>query len=293
MMLSRRAKDNLAGLVFVGPQLIGMLAFVIGPMLYAIGLSLYRWDLLSPPTFVGLGNYAEMVQNETFWKVMRNTSYYTIGYMLLNIVSALGAALALNRIRGRVFFRTLFFMPVVTSAIAVSLIWLWMLNPQFGVVNTFLRGLGIAEPPRWFASTAWAMPGVILMSAWWNLGYNMVILLAGLQSIPESLYEAAMLDGASHTQRFTNVTLPMLTPTLFFVVVVTFIGSFQVFDQIFIMTNGGPADATRVMVMYIYSLGFQRFDMGLAAAVAMVLFVILLAMTLVQFRLQRRWVFYG
>ncbi len=292
-MLSRRAKDNLAGLVFVGPQLIGMLAFVIGPMLYAIGLSLYRWDLLSPPTFVGLGNYAEMVQNETFWKVMRNTSYYTIGYMLLNIVSALGAALALNRIRGRVFFRTLFFMPVVTSAIAVSLIWLWMLNPQFGVVNTFLRGLGIAEPPRWFASTAWAMPGVILMSAWWNLGYNMVILLAGLQSIPESLYEAAMLDGASHTQRFTNVTLPMLTPTLFFVVVVTFIGSFQVFDQIFIMTNGGPADATRVMVMYIYSLGFQRFDMGLAAAVAMVLFVILLAMTLVQFRLQRRWVFYG
>ena len=131
------------------------------------------------------------------------------------------------------------------------------------------------------------------MSAWWNLGYNMVILLAGLQSIPESLYEAAMLDGASHTQRFTNVTLPMLTPTLFFVVVVTFIGSFQVFDQIFIMTNGGPADATRVMVMYIYSLGFQRFDMGLAAAVAMVLFVILLAMTLVQFRLQRRWVFYG
>ncbi|MBU6335504.1 MAG: sugar ABC transporter permease [Chloroflexi bacterium] len=292
-MLSRRAKDNLAGLVFVGPQLIGMLAFVIGPMLYAIGLSLYRWDLLSPPMFVGLGNYAEMVQNETFWKVMRNTSYYTVGYMLLNILTALGAALALNRIRGKVFFRTLFFMPVVTSAIAVSLIWLWMLNPQFGVVNTFLRGLGIAEPPRWFASTAWAMPGVILMSAWWNLGYNMVILLAGLQSIPESLYEAAMLDGASHTQRFTNVTLPMLTPTLFFVVVVTFIGSFQVFDQIFIMTNGGPADATRVMVMYIYSLGFQRFDMGLAAAVAMVLFVILLAMTLVQFRLQRRWVFYG
>jgi multiple sugar transport system permease protein len=292
-MLSRRAKDNLAGLVFVGPQLIGMLAFVIGPMLYAIGLSLYRWDLLSPPTFVGLGNYAEMVQNETFWKVMRNTSYYTVGYMLLNILTALGAALALNRIRGKVFFRTLFFMPVVTSAIAVSLIWLWMLNPQFGVVNTFLRGLGIAEPPRWFASTAWAMPGVILMSAWWNLGYNMVILLAGLQSIPESLYEAAMLDGARHTQRFTNVTLPMLTPTLFFVVVVTFIGSFQVFDQIFIMTNGGPADATRVMVMYIYSLGFQRFDMGLAAAVAMVLFVILLAMTLVQFRLQRRWVFYG
>jgi len=292
-MLSRRAKDNLVGLVFIGPQLIGMLAFVIGPMVYAIGLSLYRWDLLSPPTFVGLGNYAEMIQNETFWKVMRNTSYYTLGYMALNILTALGAALALNRIRGKVFFRTLFFMPVVTSAIAVSLIWLWMLNPQFGVVNTFLRGLGIAEPPRWFASTAWAMPGVILMSAWWNLGYNMVILLAGLQSIPESLYEAAMLDGASHTQRFTNVTLPMLTPTLFFVVVVTFIGSFQVFDQIFIMTNGGPADATRVMVMYIYSLGFQRFDMGLAAAVAMVLFAILLVMTLVQFRLQRRWVFYG
>jgi multiple sugar transport system permease protein len=224
---------------------------------------------------------------------MRNTSYYTLGYMALNILTALGAALALNRIRGKVFFRTLFFMPVVTSAIAVSLIWLWMLNPQFGVVNTFLRGMGIAEPPKWFSSTAWAMPGVILMSAWWNLGYNMVILLAGLQSIPESLYEAAMLDGASRTQRFTHVTLPMLTPTLFFVVVVTFIGSFQVFDQIFIMTNGGPADATRVMVMYIYSLGFQRFDMGLAAAVAMVLFAILLVMTLVQFRLQRRWVFYG
>jgi len=292
-MLSRRAKDNLVGLVFIGPQLIGMLAFVIGPMVYAIGLSLYRWDLLSPPTFVGLGNYAEMIQNETFWKVMRNTSYYTLGYMALNILTALGAALALNRIRGKVFFRTLFFMPVVTSATAVSPISLWMLNPQFGVVNTFLRGMGIAEPPKWFSSTAWAMPGVILMSAWWNLGYNMVILLAGLQSIPESLYEAAMLDGASRTQRFTHVTLPMLTPTLFFVVVVTFIGSFQVFDQIFIMTNGGPADATRVMVMYIYSLGFQRFDMGLAAAVAMVLFAILLVMTLVQFRLQRRWVFYG
>ncbi|MEN9934639.1 MAG: hypothetical protein RLZZ387_1218 [Chloroflexota bacterium] len=292
-MLTRRAKDNLAGFLFIGPQLIGMLAFVIGPMVYAIGLSMFQWDLLSTPKFVGLGNYADQFQNATFWKVLRNTLTYTAGYMALNIITSLAAAMALNSIRGKVFFRTLYFMPVVTSAIAVSLIWLWMLNPQFGVVNTTLRDMGVDNPPRWFSSTVWAMPGVILMSAWWNLGYNMVILLAGLQSIPDSLYEAAMLDGASGWQRFTNVTMPMLTPTLFFVVVVTFIGSFQVFDQIYVMTNGGPADATRVVVMYIYSLGFQRFDMGHAAAVAMVLFAILLAMTALQFRMQRRWVFYG
>lgn len=292
-MQSRQAKENLIGYMFIGPQLIGMIAFVIGPMLYAVGLSLFRWDLLTTPTFVGLGNYADQLQSETFWKVLRNTFYYTSGYMLLNITTSLAAALALNGVRGKVFFRTLFFMPVVTSAIAVSLIWLWMLNPQFGVVNTFLRSLGVDNPPRWFSSTIWAMPGVILMSAWWNLGYNMVILLAGLQSIPDSLYEAAMLDGASTWQRFTNVTVPMLTPTLFFVIVVTFIGSFQVFDQIYVMTNGGPADATRVIVMYIYSLGFQRFDMGHAAAVAMILFAILIVMTFLQFRMQRRWVFYG
>jgi multiple sugar transport system permease protein len=254
---------------------------------------MFQWDLLSTPKFVGLGNYADQFQNATFWKVLRNTLTYTAGYMALNIITSLAAAMALNSIRGKVFFRTLYFMPVVTSAIAVSLIWLWMLNPQFGVVNTTLRDMGVDNPPRWFSSTVWAMPGVILMSAWWNLGYNMVILLAGLQSIPDSLYEAAMLDGASGWQRFTNVTMPMLTPTLFFVVVVTFIGSFQVFDQIYVMTNGGPADATRVVVMYIYSLGFQRFDMGHAAAVAMVLFAILLAMTALQFRMQRRWVFYG
>jgi multiple sugar transport system permease protein len=291
-MNAKQLRDNITGYLFIGPQLFGIVVFVMIPLIYAMYLSLYRWDLLSPPRYVGLDNFVNLMNSRVFWSVVRSTLTYSVLYIPLNIVLALAFALLLNNIRGKVFFRTLFFLPVVTNSVAASLIWSWLLHADFGLLNQALKSFGITSPPRWLVSPDTAMLGVVLMSVWWTVGTNMVIFLAGLQSIPDVYYEVASLDGASPRQRFRYVTLPLLTPTIFFVLVITIIGSLQVFDQILVLTNGGPADSTRVIVMYIYSEAFQGFRMGTSAAAALLLFGVLLILTIIQFQLQRRWVHY-
>jgi multiple sugar transport system permease protein len=221
-----------------------------------------------------------------------NTLYYTFGLVPLNLVVSLGLAVWLNaRLRGLTLYRMAFFLPVVTVTVAVALIWRWMYEPRAGIVDAALRAVGLPGP-AWLGDTHWAMPAIILMSVWKGFGYNMVLFLAGLQGIPASIYEAAMIDGANAWQRFWRITLPLLSPVIFLAVVLTVISSFQVFDQALVMTNGGPANATNTIVLYIYQNGFQFFRMGYASAIAWVLFVVIFIFTLFQMRLQGRWVTY-
>jgi len=285
-------KEAVAGYLFLLPALGGILVFILGPVVAAIALSFTKWDLLTPAKFIGLSNYQELIQDPMFRKVMLNTLIFTGASAPLSLILSLGLALALNqKIKGIVVFRTIYFLPVVSSMVAVSLVWRWLYNPNYGLLNYFLNLLHLPSV-NWLFSTTWAMPAVILMSVWKGLGYNMVIFLAGLQGIPQMYYESAKIDGAGKFQAFKNITLPLLSPTTFFVLVISIISSFQVFDQIFVMTSGGPAHATEVIIYYIYHNAFQIFRMGYASALAFCLFIIIFALTLLQIRLSKRWVFY-
>jgi multiple sugar transport system permease protein len=278
---------------FLAPSLVCLLAFSLGPMVGTLWTSLQEWNLLRPARFVGLDNYRELWGDEDFRRALRNTLYYLVGYLPLVTIGGLGLALLVNRaLRGVAFFRTMYFLPVVTSWVVVSLLWKWLLNPNDGVVNWALAKVGITGI-GWWTSPTWAMPSVILASAWKDLGFVMVILLAGLQSIPETLYEAATIDGARPWQRLRRITVPLLTPSLFFVVVISLINGFQVFDQVWVMTEGGPAGASTVVVEQIVRNTFSYGRAGYASAQSVVLFVIILAVTAAQLRLQKRWVFYS
>jgi multiple sugar transport system permease protein len=279
--------------LFLAPSLVPLLLFTVGPMVAAAGLSLLRWNLLRPPEFVGLDNFERLLGDANFRGAVFHTITYVAGYLPLVVVGGMVIALALNqRLRGLAIFRTAYFLPVVTSWVVVALMWRWLLDPGAGVVNHALGLVGI-EGPGWYNDPVWAMPSVILASAWKDLGFVMVILLAGLQSIPEEYYEAASVDGAGRGTRFRHITLPLLTPSLFFVLVISLINNLQVFDQVWVMTKGGPAGATSVVVEQIVTNAFSYGQMGYAAAMSWVFFVVLLLITLVQFRLQRRWVNYG
>jgi len=285
-------KEAVAGYLFLLPALGGILVFILGPVVAAIALSFTKWDLLTPAKFIGLSNYQELIQDPMFRKVMLNTLIFTGASAPLSLILSLGLALALNqKIKGIVVFRTIYFLPVVSSMVAVSLVWRWLYNPNYGLLNYFLNLLHLPSV-NWLFSTTWAMPAIILMSVWKGLGYNMVIFLAGLQGIPQMYYESAKIDGAGKFQSFKDITLPLLSPTTFFVLVISIISSFQVFDQIFVMTSGGPAHATEVIIYYIYHNAFQIFRMGYASALAFCLFIIIFALTLLQIRLSKRWVFY-
>jgi multiple sugar transport system permease protein len=277
---------------FLAPDLIGFLAFTLIPVVASLALSFVGWNLIRPPRWVGLQNYATAFGDPLFWKVAFNTTYYTLGSVPTGVALSLGLAVLLNqKLRGVVLLRTLYFLPVVSSTVAVALVWRWLYEPDFGLVNFALSFFGVS-PVGWLTTTEWAMPAVIVMSVWKGLGYNMVIFLAGLQGIPRHLHEAAAVDGATAWQRFWHVTLPLLAPTTFFVTVVAVIGSFQVFSQVYVMTGGGPAESTTTIVYYIYQKGFREFDMGYASALAWLLFAVIFAFTLLQFRLQREWVTY-
>lgn len=280
-------------LLFVLPSFIPLLVFRLLPMVASVGISGLEWNLISAPTWVGLDNYRDVVTSPVFHRGLRNTLFYIAGYLPLVYVGALAVALLLNRgVRAISFFRGLYFLPVLTSWVVVALLWKWILNPQVGIVNYGLSLVGI-EGPGWWTDPAWAMPSIILASAWKDLGFIMLILLAGLQSISEEMYEAARIDGATAWQRFRHVTMPLLTPATFFVAVLALIGGFQVFDQVWVMTEGGPAGATTVVMEQIYSSAFRYGLMGRAAAMSWVLFAIILSATLLQFRHQRRWVHYA
>lgn len=255
---------------------------------------MHRWDLFSSPTFTGLSNFVRLLTNDRdFKRALLNTLYFAVGIVPLGTAASLCLALLVNRgLKGMTFFRTVMYLPSVSSTIAVGIVWIWLLDPQFGVVNYALRSIGLASPPNWLGSVLWAKPALILMHIWQYAGYYMIIFLAGLQGVPEQLYEAAVLDGASSWQKFWRITLPLLSPTTFFVIVMKMIGVFNIFEQPFIMTGGGPSGSTETIVYYIYSNAFEWFNMGYASAVAWVLFILVFGVTLIQFKYQGRWVNY-
>ncbi len=284
-------RPGLWALFFLAPSLVGFLLFTLGPVVASLVLSTTQWDLIGSPHFVGLRNYREILGDAVFGRVAVNTVAYSGGVVPLLLVVSLVLALALNRqFRGRTLYRTIFFMPVVSSTVAVAMVWRWIYAP-FGAINVGLTALGLPAV-EWLTTTQWAMPSVIFMSVWQSMGYSMVIFLAGLQGIPQHLYDAAAVDGATGWRRFRYITLPLLSPTTFFVVVMAVITTFQVFGQVYILTGGGPAFATSTIVYYIYERAFLSLHMGYASALAWVLFAAIFGLTLAQIRLQRRWVTY-
>ncbi len=288
-----RLKKYLIAYSFILPNLLGFAIFTLVPMVFSLVLSLMNWNGANEITWAGLQNFKDLAKDSTFRIALGNTFYYVLGTVPLTMVLSLALAMLLNqRLRGRNFFRTAFFFPYVASLVAVAAVWNMLFHPAMGPVNQLLTSLGVAHPPRWTASVDWAMPTVIMASIWKGMGYYMVIYLAALQSIPVHLYEAASLDGADAWQRFRHVTLPLLTPVTFFVSIMLTIASFKVFDLILVMTDGGPGRATNVLVIHTYNTAFRQFRFGYSSAIAMVLFLIVLAITIFQFRMEKRWVDY-
>jgi len=288
-MYERGVRRTLVLALFLGPSLVGVTLFVAGPIVASLILAFTSWDLLTPPTLVGLRNFERLSRDLEFWAALRHTLTFLGGYVPLVLVTGLAVAVALNgRIPLRGVFRAVYFLPVVTSWVAVALVWRWLLNPHFGLVNAWLAQVGI-QGPAWLFDPNWAMASVILTSVWKDTGFVMVILLAGLQGIPREYYEASSIDGATRAQQLRHVTVPLLAPAIFFALTITLINSFQVFDQVYVMTGGGPAGATTVLVERIVRQAFSYSRMGYASAMSWVLFALIFATTLVLSRMQRRW----
>ena len=282
-------RNTLIGWTFILPNFLGFLAFTLIPVTAAFALSFMEWTAFTAPRWVGLENFQRMFQSDTFWVALRNTVVYALGHVPLTMALALLLAMLLNRkLKGIGFFRVAIFFPYITSLVAVAVVWNTLFSPDTGPINQFLNSIGIAEPPGWTSSSDWAMPAVIITSVWRDMGYYMVLYLAGLQAIPSELYEAAEVDGASAWQRFWNVTIPSLRPTTFFVVVMLTVSSFKVFDLIVVMTNGGPGRSTTVLSQLIYQEGIGEGKFGYSSAISLVLFVIVLTVTVLQFKIQQR-----
>lgn len=286
----RRAwRGVLVGWSFILPNFLGFALFTLVPMVAALALAFLKWDSYNTPEWVGLDNFRRLLRDENFFVALRNTLYYAAGHIPLTLAAALGLAIALDRkLRGVHFFRTAAFFPYITSLVAVAVVWNMLFNPTAGPVNQVLHALGVDDPPRWVASTDWSMPAVIVTSVWRDMGYYMVLFLAGLQTIPKEYYEAARVDGANSWHRFRRITLPCLRPTTFFVVVMLTIQSFKVLDLIVVMTDGGPGRSTLVLAQLVYREGITEGRFGYSSAIALVLFVIVLIVTVVQFRLNER-----
>jgi len=278
---------RMAGLLFVLPSLIFLLVFVVYPIISAFYLSLNRYNLMEPPVWNGLGRYALLLEDTRFLKALGNTMFFAVLTVPVGTVFSLLLAVLINQpIRAIYFFRTAYYLPVVTSFVAVSFIWLWIYEPQFGVLNQLLETMGLPTF-AWLRDPDTSMLSIAMLSVWKNAGYNMIIFLAGLQGIPKYLYEAAEIDGASALQRFWNVTVPMLSPTTFFVFVVYFIGALQMFTQSWILTQGGPLDSTLTVVYLIYQNGFEFLKMGSASAMSVVLFILIAIVTYINTRIVR------
>ncbi|MGH2560482.1 MAG: carbohydrate ABC transporter permease [Thermomicrobiales bacterium] len=280
--------------LFILPNLIGVAVFLAFPVAFALWMSFTEWDLLTPSTFVGLQNYRELItEDDLFWTSLKNTAYYVLLTVPTTIAIGLGLAVAMNQaVRGIALFRAAIYVPVLISGVAVAFIWQWIFTPDVGVLNAILDFLGLPTA-GWLTDSRWSMPSIAIMSVWKSAGYFAVILLAALQGVPRVLYEAASLDGASAWNRFRNITVPMIGPALLFVTVIAIIGSFQVFDAVFLVTNqggsgaGGPGTSTYVYNLHLYNNAFRFFQMGYASAMAYVLFAILFVITYVQLRLWR------
>jgi multiple sugar transport system permease protein len=288
-------EEERAAYLFLLPWLLGIVVFLIGPIIASVLLSLTNWNIITEPRWVGVENYREMLfEDRKFWQSIRVTLYYTVLSVPLYLVAGLAISLLLNlRLRGMYFFRTILYMPAVISGVAVAVLWLTLLNPDLGAINQFLRWIGIENPPRWLGSATWAVPSLVLVGLW-GVGSGAIIYLAGLQNIPPQLYEAAEIDGAGPWQRFVSVTLPMLTPTLFFSLITGLVGAFQVFDTAFIMggSRGGTSGALNFYLLNLWNEGFRSGRLGYASALAWVLVVLAAVVITVTFRTSDRWVYY-
>jgi multiple sugar transport system permease protein len=283
-----RNQRRLTPYIFITPNMLVFTVFLFGPMLLAIYMSFNEWSLIEAPTFTGLDNYVQMVQDPQFWQSLWNTLLYTVGTVPTSIALGLIVAIGLNRkLPARGLLRSVFFLPVVVSGVAVALVGAWIFNDSYGVINNALTALGFDAVP-WLTSQAWAMPSIILTTLWIRVGFNMVVYLAALQGIPPELYEAAQIDGASGWTQFRSITWPLLGPTTFLLVILNVIYSLHVFDLIFVMTGGGPGFSTTVLVMYLYQAAFQNLQMGYASAMGVVLFALLLAFTAFQWWITRQ-----
>jgi len=288
------ARTNLRnGLLFCLPWLIGLSVFLIYPLCAAFYYSLCDYSVLLPPVFIGFDNYLDLAGDPLFWKSLRNTAYFATGSVTLGLVVSLTLALLLNsKVRGVGVYRTIFFLPSLMPVVAGSILWMWMYNGQSGLINTALRSIGI-DGPAWLGDPTWSKPAIVIMAVW-GAGNAMVVYLAGLQDVPTSLYEAALIDGAGFFQRLIHVTIPMISPVIYFNVVLSIISGFQAFTQAFIMTGstGAPERSTLFYVLNLYNVGFQDLRMGYASAMAWVLFVIILLLTFAATKLSKRWVTY-
>lgn len=279
--------ERFAGYVFILPALVGTLIFIIIPVICSFGLSFAKWDLLNPIQFVGFANYKEIFSEALFYKILLNTIVFALATSILGVIIPLVLASILNsKIRGSEFYKTAYFLPFITPMIVIGVVWEWIFDPNIGLLNHVLH-LHI----NWLYDTHFAMPALIIVSVWKLIGYNMVIFLSSLSGISQSMFEAAKIDGANEFQTFKNVTIPLLSPTIFFVVIITAISSFQVFDLIYLMTRGGPLNSTNVLVYAIYQNAFEYFNVGKASAIAYVLFVIILVLTLIQWNLRKKLVY--
>lgn len=293
---ARTRRDQRNGLLFASPWLIGLIALTVYPIVASLYYSFCSFDAIRAPHWVGLRNYQQMLLDDPlFWQSLGNTLYMVVFGLPVALVVSLAIAMLLNqKVRGIGFYRTLYYLPSITPAVATSILWLWLLNPEIGLVNVALRSIGIANGPAWMQDPAWAKPALILMGLW-GAGGSMVIYLAGLQGVPEPLYEAARIDGAGKLAQFWHVTLPMLSPVILFNLIMGLIGSFQYFTQVYVMTGGtgSPQDSTLFFALHLFNRAFTDFRMGYASAMAWVLFLITLVCALVVFRSSARWVYYA
>jgi multiple sugar transport system permease protein len=291
--LRRFARKNGPGLLFISPWLVGFCVFMLWPFMRSVYLSFTTYDIVSPPKWIGVANYSTLLHDDPlFWQSLGVTLKYALMAVPLSIVAGVTLALLLNvEIRGQAVFRTIFYIPSVVPTVATSVVFMWILNPEIGLVNGILHGLHI-EGPAWLTDTHWALPSLVLMSLW-GVGGSMVIYLAGLKDVPTYLYEAATIDGASGWQSLRHVTLPLLTPVIFFNLVMGVISSFQYFTEAFVMTRGGPEGSTTFYALYLFQRAWNYLDMGYASAMAWILFVIVTTVTALLFRSQKKWVHFG
>ncbi|SEO68039.1 carbohydrate ABC transporter permease [Paenibacillus sp. OV219] len=285
-------REAIAGYLFIAPWIVGFVVFVLGALVTAFYVSMTDWDLLTPSKWIGTDNYETLFHDKKFWISLRVTVIYVVTAVPLGIIFGFSIALLLNqKIKGLSIWRTIYYFPAILSGVAVSLMWMWVLNPDFGVINLLLSYVGI-HGPGWIASPTWALPSLVIMSVWGS-GGGMIIYLAGLQGIPTELYEAAEIDGCSKWKKLWKITIPMMTSVIFFNLIIGMISAFQTFTEAYVITNGGPDNATLFYAMYLYQNAFKFFKMGYASALAWVLFLIILLVTMLLFATSRKWVYYA
>lgn len=303
--IERRAifEKRIVPYIFILPMIVGLFTFRIGPILYSFALSFTNYNPLTATRWIGLANYQEMIASSLFWKITKNTIVFAVLYTPLSVVVSLLVALLVNeKLKGVIFFRSIYFLPMVMTVAAIACIWAWLLNPFCGLVNYLLEATLGVKGPMWLGDPRWALFTLVLIEVWRNMGFGMVIFLAGLQEIPAAVMDAAAIDGANRIRRFFKIILPLLSPTTFFVIIISTIRSFQIFDLVYVITSptqgqsgepGGPMNSTNVLVLSVFRNAFRNYRMGYAAGLAYVLFLIVAVITLLNFIYQRKWVFYG